>query len=209
MSNLSRQVWAYVGALAAVLLFIALYGVPLRPFTWVKAVTGAVAVTAAAFLLWDNLLWKIPPFPALTGHVNVGGTWKGRLASQYHTNVQAAAGGCEVKATEIDVFLVVRQRFSSITIHQFTATSSGEGQVSHYARNGNGRVEAVMVYTNDPHQAGPLEPHRGTVHYIFDRSQERITAKYWTNRFSRGTITFDRHVKSHADTPEGAAALFG
>lgn len=209
MSAAARQVWAYVGALAAVVIFMVLYGIPIRPFSWWRSVSGAVLVTVVAFALWDNLLWKIPIVMQWTGRINVNGTWKGRLSSQFHTNTQAAPGAdCQVKRADIDVYLVIRQRFSSIRIHQFTSTSSGEGQVSDYHRNGSGRSEAIMVYRNDPHEAGVLQAHRGTVHYIFERAGKRIAAEYWTNRFSRGLITFDEKHGAHADTFPAAQQLF-
>lgn len=203
-----RKARIYVAALAAVLVFVFSSDLPLWPANWWKAAATAVSITAVVDLLWDHLLWKLSLVVRLTGRPNVAGTWKGRLSSQYHTNWgQSAESACELRTAEIDVYLVVRQRFGAIRIHQYTKSSAGETHFAAY--NGDGsRAEAVTVYRNDPKPGEAMAPHRGTTHYVFQADGKRITADYWTSRFTRGTVVFDEWRPKKASSFEEAIALF-
>src|SRR5437660_1094495 len=92
-------------------------GVALKP-SYLKPYSLAVGAVVLCFLSFDRWLWRFRPVARLTHRPVLRGTWKGRLVSTW---VDPTTGRV---VDPIDVFLVVRQTYSTISMRLVTPEST-------------------------------------------------------------------------------------
>src|ERR1035437_4999462 len=88
------------------------------PLDYIKAFSYAVTGVSFALVLWNRWLWSWRVFrPWLTTRPDLRGTWKGHLLSDWvDPNTKQGRG-------QIESYLVIRQRFSTIDVRLLTSES--------------------------------------------------------------------------------------
>jgi len=169
----------------------------LRPFGIVGTVVGVVL---GAF---DRWLWKVRWLhPWFVETPNIGGTWKGQLTS--------SADG-QIGETFRECYLVVRQRFSTVSAVLLTEESeSKELAASVYRDSADGQTLAV-TYENVPKRryrdASPSN-RGGMILHIRGDPPKQLDGEYFTSRRTVGEIEFDRRSATDAETFAEAVQLF-
>jgi hypothetical protein len=174
----------------------------LKPFS----VTAAVIV--AVFEAFDRWAWRLGPLPRLIGIPDLRGTWTGQLRSTF---VDKETG----KSIEpIEVYLVVRQTYSRIRTALLTKESKSTSLVSSLDCQRDTTPTIQWTYRNIP---ALLLQSRSRIHHgavmmdIHGSPARRLTGFYWTDRDTKGELTFEGRTKSihsdfdaaHADTYSG------
>lgn len=208
MQDIPSKVWYYVVAIATGILFVALSDLPLWPPSWWRPAAIAVSMTVLLHFVWDRLLWRIPLVQKISGRPDVRGTWKGRMRSQYHTNLQGQHNeDCKTGVAELDAYVVIRQTASRIRVTLLAERS--QGSTTAYSHYGDGsRAQAIVVYQNVPQEAGVLIAHHGASIYTLQANGKRIEFRHWTDRFTRGHFAAETRVAQYADSYDQARRMF-
>lgn len=174
----------------------------LKPFSFAA---GAVVVL---FEVFDRWAWRLGAIPRLIGIPDIGGTWTGQLRSTW---VDKETG----KPVEpIEVYLVVRQTYSRIRTALLTKESNSTSLVSSLDSQRDTTPTIQWTYRNIP---ALLLQSRSRIHHgavmmdIHGSPTRRLTGFYWTDRDTKGELTFEGRTKSihsdfdaaHADTYSG------
>jgi hypothetical protein len=153
----------------------------LKPFS---TVAGALGVAALAF---DRWIWRWRYLhPWFVSTPNLHGTWSGQLVSDWKRE-----DGSHIPP--IDVYLVVRQTLSTISIRLLTAESSSVLLGGTVTREVDG-VERVMgIYLNTPdilrRNGSPIH-HGGMMLQVQSHPPARLEGEYWTDRGTKGSLCF-------------------
>lgn len=162
----------------------------LRPFSYV------VSVVSVALLLWERWLWKWHIFrPWLTIRPDLRGTWKGQLTSDWkdpYTNQPRGA---------VEVYLVIWQTFSTISVRLFSVESSSVSLSGSILEEVGVQVLAI-TYRNTPtilrREVSPIN-HGGMLLSIRGHPIHQLDGEYWTDRHTKGEVTFAAHTKEISD----------
>lgn len=173
--------------------------------SWVRYYSLSVLAATLLLAAWDRWLWHLPSFRNL-GFVppRVFGTWKGTLKSAW---VDPATGETPLPKT---VYLVVRQRFSSLAVALFTDEARSRSTVASIT-NADGMASLDYMYFGQP---DVLIEHRSRMHHgatsltISGSPGSRLSGRYWTDRDSKGALDFTEHRPHLADDYEEAERLF-
>ena len=168
-----------------------LQGVRLE-FEFLRPYSVAVGTAVLALNAYDKWLWKIPWLRYVPKRPpNISGTWKGELHSEY---IDPKTGE---KWPTIQVFLVVEQTASSISIRQITSESGSQSLTASLEKNA-GMWVVTYSYLNEPrlrHQErSPMHVGTGILN-IHGSPPTSIDGQYWTTRDSKGEVEFSRHSK--------------
>jgi hypothetical protein len=176
----------------------ALRGAPNSVSDWMAPITPAVAIAWAGLWLFDRYAWRWPGVRRIVGRPVLNGTWQGELASTW---VNPATG--ERVSPDPNVFLVVRQRFWSVTVRMLTKESASASLRADLTKYEDGVHQLVYLYGNTPRQQFR---HRSEVHYggavltaPRDASQG-IEGHYFTDRKTCGDMRFHTRFKRHVET---------
>lgn len=183
--GLAACTWVIAGALV--------YGMA-TGWSFFKPFTIVVAVIAAALAAYDRFLWKLPVFSAAHDVPNLNGTWLGDRSTLWK---DPKTGIVPPDAKSV---LVVRQTFTSITVIGFTDESTSVSAAAGIAREADGgRLVVNYVYRNDPNlPKRPVSPpHYGAARLAIGGNKDVLSGDYWTDRDSKGTVTFKRVSKDH------------
>jgi hypothetical protein len=189
----------------ALLGLTALRGAPDSLNEWLAPIAPAVAVAWAGLLVFDRYAWRWPGIRKLTGRPGLHGTWHGRLASDWvnpKTN--------ERVPPDPDVFLVIRQRFWSISVRQLTKESASASMTASLTSGEDGVHELVFIYGNKPKQEfrHRSEIHHGAAVLTAPRSVgDGIEGHYFTDRKTCGDLTFPTRYKHLGETHEAGRRL--
>lgn len=160
----------------------------LAPFTFV--ITGLLLIGA----WFENHLWRIGAIADLVKRPDLRGTWEGELVSLYKeptTDERVPPKKC---------YLAVQQRYSQLQMRQLTDESESWLISDDIRESGKGHgYQIVGVYTNKP---GAEVRDRSEIHYgalLLDthgtaRKPTSLTGEYWTDRETKGALTFSRKV---------------
>lgn len=156
-------------------------------FSTLSGVVGILMLVLIAFDLW---LWRIPfLYPWLVARPDIGGEWSGELRSLWK-NPATGEG-----VPPISVAMSIHQTYSDVEVALSTSESRSEllGAKVNYTPSGAHSV--VAVYLNVPR----LEVRdRSAIHYgavvlnVDGRRPDELKASYWTDRDSKGEISFRR-----------------
>jgi hypothetical protein len=190
-------------AVLGVLLASAFRGEPDSAADWLAPIGPSVAFAAAALWLFDRFLWRLPVVRRLAGRPVLDGTWAGTIATDW---VNEETG--RRKPPDGETFLVISQRFWSITVRLLTRESRSSSIRADLTQHPDGACDLVYVYRNNPHSE---VRHRSEIHYGAARLTVprvpggEIDGDYFTDRGTRGRMTFGARLRGHPDTY--AAAL--
>lgn len=160
------------------------------PFT---VVIGAFGIL---WIVFDRFLWR---FRLLQGWLvkqpDLRGTWRVELQSSFKS-----------KTGESDPMIVcymgIKQTLSELKMHLMTPQSESWSIASHIipSPSGNG-YQVLCVYINEPNirlrDKRISEMHKGTAiidTHGLEARPDTLTAQYWTDRKTMGTMDFTRRI---------------
>jgi SMODS-associating 2TM, beta-strand rich effector domain len=190
------QIYAAVGIAAVVWAVVLLVqGVALQP-SYLKPYSLAVAAVVICFEIFDRWLWRVGPLPTWIGCPALRGSWKGTLRSTW---VDPKTGE-ETEPRE--VYLVVRQTYSSVATRLLTAESASTSLVCSLD-TASGVTTIQWTYRNTPRL---LIQDRSRIHHgaalldVHGSPPRRLSGFYWTDRDTKGELLFDGHTHElHSD----------
>lgn len=179
------QVTAYVVA-GAYSLAIFLAGLQL-PHTYARVLSGLPLLLVLCFGLFDKLLWRIWPIKYLIRSRPVLlGTWKGSLSACH-----LEAGGTHKQQDPIDVFVVIRQRYTEVSVMLVTAESRSRSTLASIIVNDTDDFTLHYQYQNRPsadfRSRSPIH-FGGAVIDVSGRRPRHVKGEYWTDRQTWGTF---------------------
>lgn len=152
-----------------------------------KLYSVGAATVGLALLAYDRFLWKlrfvrlIRPVPVLAG------TWRGRLTSSY-------IGASGETFVDIPVYLLVSQTSSSLSATLMSARSRSNSILAHLLRAPDKTWKVTWTYlgSSTPGERATNPMHNGLCELMVAGKQgERLVGSYFTDRLSRGEMTFD------------------
>ncbi len=181
---------ALVIVILATVLLVQGRSVPVRDLynAFAYVVTGVTVV----LLLWDRYLWRLWPFqPHLHTKPDLQGTWKGELISDYR----------EKAGVSIEVYLVIRQTYSTVDIRLFSAESSSTSLSGNFFTDQMGLYTLASTYRNTPtvlrRHRSPIS-HGGLLLSIRGTPVHQLDGEYWTDRNTKGEIFLRSRSKETA-----------
>ncbi len=172
---------------------------------WLRFYSAAVFVAVGALTVFDRWLWRtrllqrlqfVPP--------DLRGTWKGVLASEWNDPTTGPAPALKT------VYLVIRQTVSQVSAALLTDESRSASSLAKTSR-ADGSVRLDYLYLNQPalrveHRS---RMHRGsTVLDVAGNPAKRLHGRYWTDRDSKGELTFTERRLKYADDFTHAEEMF-
>jgi len=151
----------------------------LRPFS---TVLGVVGLAALAFGRWV-WRWKVL-HPWFVATPDLQGTWRGELVSDWKREDGSTL-------PPIEVYFVIRQTFSTISMRLITRESTSVLLSGNISKEKDG-VDTVMgVYLNTPdllrREASPIH-HGGVILQVVGSPPTALQGQYWTDRRTRGEL---------------------
>ncbi|MPZ24601.1 MAG: hypothetical protein GEU28_13960 [Dehalococcoidia bacterium] len=189
------------GAVVALAFVIALVrgSAPDTVSEWLAPIGPAVALASAGLWLFDRYAWRWRGLRKLTGRPLLHGTWHGTLRTDW---VDPQTG--QQKSQDDNVFLVIRQRFSDLTVRMLTQESTSGSLEANLIRDPDGVHRVAYLYDNTPR---PEVRHRSQIHYGAtvlvtpkDTEAEGIEGHYFTDRTTSGEMRFHTRYKQLAET---------
>lgn len=158
---------------------------------WLAPIGPSVTIGVAALLIFDRWGWRQPGIRRLTTRPVLHGTWHGEVASRW---INPATG----KGIDPDpnTFLVVRQRFWSVSVRLLTNESSSCSLFAELTAGADGVCQLLYIYLNQPraevqHRSNP---HYGGVVLTAPKNREDgIEGQYFTQRETTGDMRFHVH----------------
>lgn len=174
---------------------------------WLAPIGPAVTAAAAGLWVFDRWAWRQPGIRRLHSRPILHGTWHGELASSY----KDPRTGKQIDP-DLDVFLVVRQRFWSVSARLLTNESKSSSLFAELAAGQDGVCQLLYIYTNHPEAAFQ---HRSPVHYgavVLTAPRNRadgIEGEYFTGRRTKGDLRFRTHYPDLVESHDAGRALQG
>jgi len=174
--------------LAALAVVLFMQGRPVPASDFYHAFSYVVTSVAFALVLWERYLWHWWPFyPYLHKRPDLRGTWKGQLDSNY---LDPETKG---QKPPIEVYIVVRQTYSTIDVRLFSAESSSVSLSGNFVCDNIGLYTLACTYRNTPtilrRKKSPIS-HGGLLLSIRGTPIHRLDGEYWTDRNTAGEIVF-------------------
>lgn len=165
------------------------------------------AVTAAVVGLWifDRWGWRQFGVRHLTGRPVLHGTWHGELASDW---IDPSTG--KAIDPDPDVFLVVRQRFWSVSARLLTNESKSCSLFAKLTADADGVCQLIYVYDNRPEAEvrNRSQPHYGTAVLTAPRDRaDGLLGQYFTDRKTIGDMRFYKHYPRLVESYAGGRRL--
>ena len=169
----------------------------LAPFSYV--VTGL----SVAVVLWERRLWAWWIFRGwLNTRPDVRGTWKGTLKSDWRDK------DTRVPLEPIEVFLVVRQTYTTIDVRLFSAESSSISLSGNIFTDAVGVCTLAITFRSTPRilkrDRSPVK-HGGMLVSLVGDPIHKLDGEYWTDRSTKGEVAFSARTKGIAHDFEEAA----
>ncbi len=180
------QIKAVVGVVLALSLAVALLlGQPF-PTHLLASFSYVATGSSITLLLWDRWLWRLRVFrPWLTTRPDLRGTWKGEILSNWQLE--------NYRAGPIEVYLVVRQTFSSISGRLFSLESSSASLSANIVSEGPEFHTLFIVYRNESRallrEGSPMH-YGGMLLNIRGVPVQKMEGEYWTDRKTKGDVSF-------------------
>jgi hypothetical protein len=196
----SKNIFYFVAGLVVVVMiaYSAIHGHPPEHASEWLAPIGP-AVTASAILLWlfDRFVWRWPLICKMAKRPMIHGTWHGELVSDARDEVT----GVQVPV-DSDVYLVIRQRFWSVSARLLTKDSVSLSLTASFEADSDGVQQLLYVYRATPRPAVQLKSkmHLGAVVLDTPRDGNHLQGRYFTDRKSGGELRFSRRLKLLVET---------
>jgi len=205
-SKVVLQATAFTVVVAALIMSAIRGSAPDTLSEWLAPVGPAVVAAGAGLWLFDRHAWRWPGLRRLVGRPLLHGTWHGTLASRW-VNPDTNEG----IAPDPSVFLVVRQRYWSVTVRQLTRESGSASIRADLYCNPDRVWQLVYLYSNVPRAEFR---HRSEIHYgaavlTAPGNGEAVAGHYFTDRNTMGDMTFPRHFAALVETHDGGMRLLG
>jgi hypothetical protein len=192
--QISTLIGIVAGCWAAVLIAIGT-GLPQNFFRPLSVVVGVVVLLMAIF---DRWVWSIPLLRGwFVRQPDLRGTWCVVLQSTWRDPVTNR------EAAPIEAYLVVRQRYSHLSVRLLSPESSSGVLAASVLEAEDGGFQVVGVYRNEPTLS---LRYRSPIHYgamvleVVGTPAVELRGHYWTDRDTRGEITtFGRHARALPD----------
>jgi hypothetical protein len=178
---------------------------PHTPAEWLAPLGPAVTGSGILLWLWDRYIWRWCGIRKLAGRPILHGTWHGELASDW---IDPETKNCI--APDPDVFLVVRQRFWSLSARLLTKESASYAIVADFKKDPDGVHELMYVYSNTPRHEVRYRSamHFGTALLSAPRDgSDRLEGRYFTERRTGGELRFTRRLPKLVESHAGGVAL--
>lgn len=175
-------------------------GVPPKA-EWLRYFSIGVFTASALAWAWDRRLWRAKACQRLVPNPPVvRGTWKGVVRSNWDHGDHGAS-------SDIEAYLAVQQTSSHLSVRLLTEESESISLNASVSRDGG----LNYLYRNEPRMEAPdgSHIHRGAV--MLNLSGMPVSAlrgRYWTDRDTKGSLTFDQRKSAVADDYEAAQGLF-
>lgn len=169
-----------------------------------KVLGSLPLIFVALFAIWDNWLWHRGPFLDLARIPDLRGTWVGKIESLWFT--EDGTHGVEA----LPAILHIRQSFTSLSIRLITGNSSSRSTIFKIEHLHADDFIIHYQYENDPEVLlrSKLSAHAGSARLeSLNNRPHRLTGEYWTNRLSKGALTFDWKSKTLVQGIDEARAL--
>jgi SMODS-associating 2TM, beta-strand rich effector domain len=172
---------------------------------WLAPIGPAVTAAAAGLWVFDRWVWRQPVVRNLHSRPVLHGTWHGELASSWvdpKTEKQIDP--------DPDVFLVVRQRFWSVSARLLTNESSSSSLFAELAEGQDGVCQLLYIYSNQPQAAFQ---HRSPAHFgavVLTAPRNRadgIEGQYFTGRGTKGDLRFRVRYSALIESHDAGRAL--
>lgn len=206
------HITVFVG-IAALIWLLVLY-IQGTPISWAHARPFSVVVSSLVCLgiLFEFVLWRQPLLHGwFVKRPDLRGTWCVELQSSYlHPETRE-------RVPMIVCYMGVKQTLSMLKMHLMTPESESWFIADHVrsSPNGNG-FQVIGVYTNEPNvhlrDERISEIHQGAIIVETHGPGLRpttLTAKYWTDRKTTGTMNFIARVDELYTRFEDAQRAFG
>ena len=160
-----------------------------------KPAHHVLLILTLSLTILEKWLWKLRPFNWLVKRPNVSGVYEGELQSTW---IDASGNAIP----PVKAFLSIHQTLLSIQIRQYTEQSTSYSIAADFVHYGDGRVELIYTYLNDPpaviRTTSPI--HYGTAKLVVEKKSERLIGNYWTDRKTTGEVRFTRFGKGHCQS---------
>jgi len=177
-----------------------------NPIDVIIRLYSVVVLTAlAVFWIWERFGWKWKAAQRFSQVPrDISGTWLGELNSFW---IDPSTGSTRAPKTAV---LVVRQTASSVGVALMTDESLSRSSLAKVSLGADG-VHLDYMYLNEPKSKfrsnSPIH-HGSSSMAISGGPANMLSGHYWTDRDTRGELTFNLRSLSQADTYEGALSLF-
>jgi hypothetical protein len=191
--QLNALIVIFLAVLAVVLL---MQGKPVPVNDFYNAFSYVLSAVAVILVLWEKYLWHFWPFyPYLHKKPDLRGTWKGQLDSSYEDPETGQ------KKLAIEVYVVVRQTYSTIDVRLFSAESSSVNLSGSLFCDNAGLYTLASTYRNTPtvlrRKKSPIS-HGGFLFYVRGTPIHQLDGEYWTDRNTTGELVFSHRTKQEA-----------
>lgn len=191
------HITAFVIVAAAVWLAVLL--IQGTPISWAHAQPFSIVVSTlvGVGVLFEFVLWRQPWLHGwFVERPDLRGTWRVDLHSSY------ARSETNERVPTIVCYLGVKQTFSRLHMHLMTADSESWSIADNVRPSPNGHgFQVIGVYTNEPslhlRDERVSEMHQGAIIVETHGPSIRptaLTAKYWTDRRTTGTMEFTARI---------------
>ena len=169
---------------------------------WLRYYSIAVVILIAAWWTWDHFLWRAPLICRMRNlPPSIIGTWKGTLRSEWDATSTSELGADRI------VYLVVRQTSGSARVRLLSSESESTSSLASLSR----KEGLSYIYMNEPRATAPPTSgiHRGgAILNLSGSPVKALRGRYWTDRDTKGALTFEQRVPKLADDYEMAQELF-
>ena len=173
----------------------------LAPFSYV--VTGL----SVAVVLWERWLWAWPIFRGwLNKRPDIRGTWKGTLRSDWREP------DTKQGLDPIEVFLVIRQTYTTIDVRLFSRESSSISLSGNIFTDSASVCTLAVTFRSTPRilkrDRSPVKP-GGMLVSLVGSPIHKLDGEYWTDRATKGEVTLSVRTRATAhDFEEGTKLGF-
>jgi SMODS-associating 2TM, beta-strand rich effector domain len=200
------QAWTIVGVASTLWLALSIVGITSGGgLASVLALSDTIPLVLLGLSIFERWVWRWPPLhPHVIPTPVVRGTWRGDLESFW----------IDPKTRKIPpvktVYLAISQTMTTIHVRLLTDESASDPIVASVAKMPNGYRAIFYTYENTPsvelRRKSP--PHRGgALLEIVGQPPTGIAGEYWTDRDSKGKLTFLEHTTEIAQTYDDASKL--
>ena len=183
------------------------------PVTWEHGTpfTAVVSALVVVWFLFERFFWRCPCFHGwFVKRPDLRGTWRVELQSSY------IDPETEHRVPAIVCYMGVKQTLSEIKMHLMTPESESLSIAGHIVHQPSGEgYQVICGYTSEPdillRNERVSEMHKGILIIHTHGSGVRpdtLTAEYWTDRKTVGTMNFRRRVNKVFTRFEDARLYF-
>jgi hypothetical protein len=201
-----------VGAQVVTGIVVAVFGVAIWASggtvssAWLRFFGAAAFTVWLALVVWDRWLWKVPFIQrVLPVPVDLTGTWKGSL------HRLRGPDGDAVGPAEQEVYLVIRQTSTTISVVLLTAELTSKSTVASIRRDeASTSVSYVYFARPEARVESRSRMHNGAaILDVSGRPAARLDGRYWTDRDTRGQFEVSKRRKGTFDDFVSAQRAFG